>query len=150
MMRRVLFHPSLLREGSVARHAAKPQIFIQQQRFFGSSEEDIVSALSPGRKKLFTVLNEYRKTNYTQTLPSRFLKEVLAATDSNKDGLITVEELEQLLNRINASDKMSQDDLNDIFAELGVDNATADHEKAIPVKTIVAQWKPLMQSPPKS
>jgi hypothetical protein len=47
-------------------------------------------------------------TSYKMELPSRFRKEMVKATDKNKDGMISVEEIEALLKQIGASDKLTR------------------------------------------
>jgi Ca2+-binding EF-hand superfamily protein len=54
------------------------------------------------------------------------LKEILKATDENKDDKISVEELDRFLERIGASDKMSTTELADVMTELGVKDDKVD------------------------
>jgi Ca2+-binding EF-hand superfamily protein len=72
------------------------------------------------------IFEDYRKSQWPQELPSRVLKEILKATDINKDDKISVEELNHLLERIGASDKMSMTELADVMAELGVKDDKVD------------------------
>lgn len=54
-------------------------------------------------------------------MPSRVFKMVLKATDENDDGLISVEEVENLLSRIGASDQMSKEDIQTVMSDLGLE-----------------------------
>ena len=66
------------------------------------------------------------------------------AVDNNEDGVITMEEYQRLLTNIGALDKMSQEDLDEIFSELGDDEL--DGEKVISVKSIEERWEPFLHS----
>lgn len=46
-------------------------------------------------------------------LPSRFRKEMVKATDKNKDGMISVEEIEALLKQIGASDQLTRAEIGE-------------------------------------
>ena len=102
--------------------------------------EEYVASLSPARKKFHGVLNEYKKNNFEHQTPNRFLHEIVKALDSNHDGVITVEEYETLLKNIGARDKMTEQDIHEIFEELGVDRG----EKVIPVECIERRWTPYL------
>jgi hypothetical protein len=54
-------------------------------------------ANSQATEKLYDILEQYRQEHYRQTLPSRFVKEVLRYTDKNKDGLWSKLEFEEFL-----------------------------------------------------
>ena len=66
------------------------------------------------------------------------------AVDNNEDGVITMEEYQRLLTNIGVMDKMSQEDLDEIFSELGDDEL--DGEKVISVKSIEERWEPFLHS----
>ena len=66
------------------------------------------------------------------------------AVDNNEDGVITMEEYQRLLTNIGALDKMSQEDLDEIFSELGDDEL--DGEKVISVQSIEERWEPFLHS----
>ena len=102
--------------------------------------EEYVASLSPARKKFHGVLNEYKRNNFEHQTPNRFLHEIVKALDSNRDGVITVEEYETLLKNIGARDKMTEQDIHEIFEELGVDRG----EKVIPVECIERRWTPYL------
>ena len=44
-------------------------------------------------------------------LPSRFRKEIVKATDKNKDGMISVDEIEALLKQIGASEQLTHEEI---------------------------------------
>ena len=107
-----------------------------------TSLEDFYESLSPPRKKFHGILNEYKRANFEKDIPSRFFKKILDAVDANQDGVITMEELQTLLKNIGAKDKMSEQELGEIFDELGVDNG--EKEKVIPVKNVEVAWSPYL------
>ncbi len=47
--------------------------------------------------KLLDILEKYRQEHYQQTIPSRFVKDILKYTDTNKDGLWSKSEFEEFL-----------------------------------------------------
>lgn len=143
----------------------------QPQRSFGTdatdkkrSVEEYLNSLSPARKKFLEILSEYKANNFDHATPTRFVKMIVKAVDSNQDGVITMEgtfyllfrcshhvmlyvqnyifiaflssEYSTLLKNIGASDKMTQGDLDEIFTELG--DAELNGEKVISVKSIEA------------
>lgn len=61
--------------------------------------------------------------SFSQTLFSRFVKEMIHATDANHDGKISRTELCKLLDNIGAQGAMEQDEISDIFDELGTVDA---------------------------
>ena len=71
--------------------------------------------------------------SYTQTLPSRFAKEVVSAADRNGDGVISVEEIEKLLENIGATDQLTHDEIDEILTEVGVtgDKREISNERVI-------------------
>jgi hypothetical protein len=46
--------------------------------------------------------------SFSQTIPPRFKKEMVTAADKNKDGMISVAEIEALLDNIGASEKLTR------------------------------------------
>ena len=139
----------------------------QPQRSFGTDAtdnkktlEEYLNSLSPARKKFLEILSEYKANNFARATPTRFVKMIVKAVDSNQDGVITMEgtfyfvvscmyktkyiifiaflfsEYSTLLKNIGASDKMTQGDLDEIFTELG--DAELNGEKVISVKSIEA------------
>mmetsp|Transcript_14664 Transcript_14664/g.21638 ORF Transcript_14664/g.21638 Transcript_14664/m.21638 type:complete len:83 (-) Transcript_14664:190-438(-) len=69
--------------------------------------------------------------SFSQELPSRALKLILKAADENDDGLISVEEVEHLLERIKVSDKMTKDEIKNAMESLGLDEGIG-----VPMKKI--------------
>lgn len=117
--------------------------------------EEYRQSLGPARRKFFDILNRYRSDNYSQCLPSRFLKDVINAVDANSDGIITMEEYQKLLQNIGAQDEMSTEELGEIFDEIGVDEdgggGGGGGKKVILVSTLMEKWKPLLKTiPPRS
>jgi len=53
-------------------------------------------------------------------LPSRFRKEIVKATDKNKDGMISVDEIEALLKQIGASEQLTHEEIEQIMSEAGL------------------------------
>jgi Ca2+-binding EF-hand superfamily protein len=54
------------------------------------------------------------------------LKEILNAADENKDGKISLKEMEHFLEHIGASEKMTRADLVELMTELGVKDDMVD------------------------
>ena len=52
--------------------------------------------------------------SFQQELPSRVFKMILKAADENNDGLISVQEVENLLSRIGAQDQLSKEEIETI------------------------------------
>jgi len=73
---------------------------------------------SEARDKLRAIMETYRQQNYTQCLPSRFVKQVLNAADKNNDGVIDVSEVQTLLSNIGASGQLTEDEIKSIMEEL--------------------------------
>ena len=71
----------------------------QPQRSFGSDAtdkktslvEEYLNSLSPARKKFLEILSEYKANNFDHATPTRFVKMIVKAVDSNQDGVITME-----------------------------------------------------------
>ena len=121
-------------------------------RFFDSASnkkafDEFRANLSPARRKLFDILNNYRTENYAQCLPSRFLKDIIKAVDANGDGVITKAEYFQLLKNIGHEGELTDAELDEIFNEVGVEDSAAG-EKVIPVEVLMEKWKPLLSTIP--
>lgn len=85
-----------------------------------TESEIFKGSVGPAREKLRAVLEDYRKENYAQTMPSRFVKNILDAADENGDGVITESEVRHLLERIGAGGKLSDEDIHGCMLEFGV------------------------------
>lgn len=57
--------------------------------------------------------------SFGQTLFSRFVREVIQATDANQDGKISRDELARLLKNIGTEITLTDSELQDIFDEFG-------------------------------
>eukprot|EP00815_Leptocylindrus_aporus_P003630 CAMPEP_0116066664 /NCGR_PEP_ID=MMETSP0322-20121206/10526_1 /TAXON_ID=163516 /ORGANISM="Leptocylindrus danicus var. apora, Strain B651" /LENGTH=92 /DNA_ID=CAMNT_0003553279 /DNA_START=141 /DNA_END=419 /DNA_ORIENTATION=- len=82
------------------------------------------STQPPAADRLRYIFEEYRQQNYSQELPSRFRKEMVEAMlrrSQRSDSRIHLAEVERVLTNIGASDKISQDELLEIFHGDGVD-----------------------------
>mmetsp|Transcript_2292 Transcript_2292/g.4391 ORF Transcript_2292/g.4391 Transcript_2292/m.4391 type:complete len:217 (+) Transcript_2292:164-814(+) len=110
--------------------------------------QELHHALSPSRQKLITILHDYKLKNYSQSVPSRFIKAVISALDANHDELITFDEYQVLLRNIGAEGKMTKDEMWEVFEEIGVISKD-DEEKVIPVQTLVECWSDLFKAPEK-
>jgi len=77
-------------------------------------------AASTAISKLNRVFEKYQKENYKMELPSRFRKEIVKATDKNKDGMISVDEIEALLKQIGASEQLTHEEIEQIMSEAGL------------------------------
>ena len=66
------------------------------------------------------IFREYKRNNFPQEMPSRVWKEMLVTADVDKNGFISVEEVEHLLKNIGASDKVSREEILLAMKELGV------------------------------
>eukprot|EP00980_Cylindrotheca_fusiformis_P006185 scaffold1323_cov113-Cylindrotheca_fusiformis.AAC.12 len=64
------------------------------------------------------------KFSYSQTVPSRFVKEVVKYADENKDGVIQQSEFQHFLDNIGAGDKLSKDEIQDVMNYVGGEDAT--------------------------
>lgn len=111
------------------------------------SFEEFYDGLSPPRRKLFGILNDYRRANFEKTMPSRFVRDVLLAADAveSKDGVITASELRGLLRNIDAQDEMTDDELEEIFEEVGVDGGDG-RGKVLVVEDIEEEWAPYIRA----
>jgi len=70
--------------------------------------------------KLRSVIEEYRSVHYTQEIPTRFKKDLVkAAVASSKStsSNVKLEGMQNLLANIGAKDRVSNNDLQTIFAE---------------------------------
>ena len=75
-------------------------------------------------------------------MPSRVVKLILKATDENNDGLISVQEVENLLTRIGAQDQLSKEEIEELMMEMGIDEGAAG--------VSVTKVKELLMPPPKA
>uniref|UniRef100_A0A7S1VI06 EF-hand domain-containing protein n=1 Tax=Grammatophora oceanica TaxID=210454 RepID=A0A7S1VI06_9STRA len=98
-----------------------------RQVLFSSS-----SAVPDGQEKLARIIEDYRKKNFAQTMPSRFVKQVLDAVDEDKDGFVTVEEAQTLLKNIDKACELSEDELTTIMSDINCD----DDERGVPLDKI--------------
>ena len=116
-----------------------------QRRSLATTDAEVydnyISSLSPPRRKMFTILNDYRNKNYSQSTNTRFFKTIISAVDANNDGEISMEEYDTLLKNIGAEEQMTQEERDALFEELGV----GEDEKVIPVELIKKSWEPLMK-----
>jgi len=80
---------------------------------------------------------EYRKANYAQTVPSRYIKEVVSAIDTAKNDVISIDEMMDFLDRIGASGKMTKEEIDTVLTEMGI---TGD-KREIPVKNVMEVMK---------
>ena len=101
-----------------------------------------LESLSPAQKKFLDVLHEYRSKNFEHTMPKRFFQMIIKAVDSNHDGVITLEEYQTLLINIGAREKMTDQDLDEIFENLGDDEL--DGARVISVQRIETAWAPFL------
>jgi len=78
---------------------------------------------SPSVEKLRVVFREYKKNNFPQELPSRVWKQILSSANADGDGYITVQEAENILEKIGAADQLTTEELAEALKEVGaVDN----------------------------
>ena len=69
---------------------------------------------SVSKRSLFSLLPcecIHTVLSYTQEVPSRFKKEVVLAADKNRDGMISVEEIDELLRSIGASEELTEEEV---------------------------------------
>jgi hypothetical protein len=80
--------------------------------------------------KLHSILEEYRSTNYSQELPTRFRKDIVKAASSTsrqlsisatttKKALISAEGIESVLKNIGQDHRMSRTEIEFILREVG-------------------------------
>jgi len=75
-------------------------------------------------RRLQDALEEYRSANYSRELPSRFKKDIVIAAQTFSAGtvassVVVTHGLNQVLENINLQDKVSAQDVDVLFAELG-------------------------------
>eukprot|EP00567_Pseudictyota_dubia_P005284 CAMPEP_0197432532 /NCGR_PEP_ID=MMETSP1175-20131217/564_1 /TAXON_ID=1003142 /ORGANISM="Triceratium dubium, Strain CCMP147" /LENGTH=174 /DNA_ID=CAMNT_0042960615 /DNA_START=128 /DNA_END=653 /DNA_ORIENTATION=+ len=70
-------------------------------------------------EKFRSVMEEFRKENYTQETPARFKKDVIKAIDKNENGDIQVEGIEHLLSNIGAEGRLTRTEIESIFSQTG-------------------------------
>mmetsp|Transcript_22097 Transcript_22097/g.36562 ORF Transcript_22097/g.36562 Transcript_22097/m.36562 type:complete len:132 (+) Transcript_22097:104-499(+) len=112
-----MFRVALTRAASYslrASHGVSRHSFVAKA-FFSDGTETAAHA------KLRDIMEEYRQENFPQELRSRVFKMVLKAADENNDGLISVDEVSNLLERIGASDKLNKGEIEEIMKDLGID-----------------------------
>eukprot|EP00542_Grammatophora_oceanica_P018984 CAMPEP_0194049302 /NCGR_PEP_ID=MMETSP0009_2-20130614/30270_1 /TAXON_ID=210454 /ORGANISM="Grammatophora oceanica, Strain CCMP 410" /LENGTH=117 /DNA_ID=CAMNT_0038695421 /DNA_START=57 /DNA_END=410 /DNA_ORIENTATION=+ len=69
-------------------------------------------------QRLQEVMEDYRRTNFTREIPSRFKKEIVgAAKDENNK--INIESMMLVVDNIGGSERVSRNDLERIFTEVG-------------------------------
>lgn len=56
--------------------------------------------------------------SYSQTIPRRFIKQVLSISDQNKDGMIQTAEFSKFLQNIGAGDKLTKEEIDEIMSYL--------------------------------
>lgn len=98
----------------------------------------IRSLATPAGQKFFEIMLEYKKHNYGQTIPSRFIKDMRKATDTDGDNEITMEELRKMLKNIGAEGKITEEELKTIFDDMGVEKTGG--ERVIPVDDMIKSW----------
>lgn len=121
------------------RHAGKLRDF-GCNKFIVPPKISVVRSLATDTpsQKFFAIMDEYKSRNYTQTVPARFIKDMRKATDVNGDDEITMDEMRHMLRNIEASDKVSDDELKVLFNEVGAD---LNGERVIHVEDMIKAWK---------
>ena len=87
-------------------------------------------AQSQSVDKLYSIFEEYRCTNYTQELPTRFRKDIIRAATTtsrqlsisatpSKKALISAEGIESVLKNIGQDHRMSRTELESLLQEVG-------------------------------
>ena len=74
--------------------------------------------------------------SFSQTLPSRSAKQILEAMDEDDDGVITSEELQHFLQNIDAQDKVSTEEIDEIVSKL-----KSNCGKGIPIVDVIERYK---------
>uniref|UniRef100_A0A7R9ZJA9 Uncharacterized protein n=1 Tax=Craspedostauros australis TaxID=1486917 RepID=A0A7R9ZJA9_9STRA len=115
-----MFLPSLLRSAtSTSRSTIRSKLpQITPLRFQSTSQGSLVL------RRLQDALEEYRSANYSRELPSRFKKDIVIAAQTFSAGtvassVVVTHGLNQVLENINLQDKVSAQDVDVLFAELG-------------------------------
>lgn len=93
----------------------------------------LVRSFAGAREKLQTVMEDYRKKNYGQELPSRFAKEVTKAADLDGDGFISVSEVGTLLSNIGAQDSLTEAEIEEVMEDIG----NKEGPKGVPVADVI-------------
>uniref|UniRef100_A0A7S0PJL1 Calmodulin n=1 Tax=Leptocylindrus aporus TaxID=1398097 RepID=A0A7S0PJL1_9STRA len=101
----------------------RPTFILRQTT--GILRKTMFSTQPPAADRLRCIFEEYRQQNYSQELPSRFRKEMVQAMlrrSQRHDSRIHLEEVRRVLANIGASEKISQEELHEIFhGDDGVD-----------------------------
>lgn len=74
--------------------------------------------------------------SFTQTLYSRFVKEMIAATDTNHDGMINLEELKKVLDNIGAEGQVTREELVEFFDSFEDPHTDDSGEKLLDVHAV--------------
>jgi len=101
----------------------------------GSEDEEDEDEL---RLKFARVLRGYRKQNYGQELFSRFLKDLIAAADKNKDGVLSLQEVRDTLANIGKAGEIPDHELDAVWTGIckeggGTVGSTPD-ETTVPIE----------------
>mmetsp|Transcript_20727 Transcript_20727/g.30544 ORF Transcript_20727/g.30544 Transcript_20727/m.30544 type:complete len:124 (-) Transcript_20727:457-828(-) len=87
--------------------------------------------------KLKRVFEEYRMKNYSHTLPSRFKKEIICVIDTDRDGMVTIDDINRLLSNIGAANRVTKDELKEVINETSLNHpASSNANQSIPVDKI--------------
>jgi len=79
----------------------------------------LCSEHNPAITKLKSIFEQYRSDNFSQTTPPRFRKEFINAADADGDGVLTKDEVSEMLKKIGAEEAMTENEIEVVFGELG-------------------------------
>jgi hypothetical protein len=71
--------------------------------------------LTSHSSRLFFFLSSFK-----QTLPSRFKKEIVVAIDPDRDGYVSVDDLDQFIINIGMTGRISKTEVQQAFSQLGL------------------------------
>jgi hypothetical protein len=81
----------------------------------GQESQDDISVC-----KIKQILEDYTQENFKQTLPSRFKKEIVVAIDPDRDGYVSVDDLDQFIINIGMTGRISKTEVQQAFSQLGL------------------------------
>ena len=111
-------------------------VFLLSRLWFSVYKDVLTQTFS----SCFLALDSFSFSSFQQTIPTRFVKEIVKAADKNHDGFLEKHEFQQFLENIGAKDALTSEELDEIIQE-----ALGDDPKANP-KIPIDRVKALLSS----
>ena len=74
--------------------------------------------------------------SYAQAIPSRFVKDLLQAADSNKSGMLTKEEVQGVFQNTGAGDVLTEEEWEEVIDEVAQETGVSKDTTELPIETI--------------